>query len=261
MKIATWNVNSLKVRLPQVLEWLKRQPVDVLMLQETKLADEVFPFAAFAAAGYHAVHNGQKTYNGVALVARHPLREVVRDLPGFPDAQKRAIAATLDTPAGPLRLLSLYIVNGEAVGSEKFAYKLRFLDALREYLRAELARYPLLAAGGDYNIAPEDRDVHDPELWRERVLCSSEERQRFHALLALGLKDCFRQFEQPEKSYTWWDYRQAAFRRGMGLRIDHVLASIPLASRCTACTIDVEPRRADRPSDHAPLTAEFDLGV
>jgi exodeoxyribonuclease-3 len=259
MKIATWNVNSLKVRLPQVLDWLERQPVDVLLLQETKLTDEAFPHAAFAAAGYHAAHNGQKTYNGVALVSRHPLREVARDLPDFADEQKRVLAATLDTPAGPLRVLSLYVVNGEALGSPKFAYKLRFLDALREYLRAQLAHYPLLVAGGDYNVAPEDRDVHDPEAWREQVLCSTSERERFRALLALGLHDCFRRFPQPDNSYTWWDYRQAAFRRGLGLRIDHLLASAPLAERCTACAIDIQPRRADRPSDHAPAIAEFRL--
>lgn len=253
MKIATWNVNSLRVRLPHLLDWLAASPVDVVGIQETKLVDDAFPHAELAAAGYQAVFNGQKTYNGVALLARQPLEDVTRDLPGFEDEQKRVIAATI---AG-VRVINVYVVNGQAVGSDKYGYKLRFLEALRHYVADELSRHPELAVVGDFNIAPAVEDTHDPAVWEGQILCSEAERDALRALLALGLKDSFRLFEQPPKSFSWWDYRQAAFRRNMGLRIDHVLISGRLAQRCVQCQIDTAPRRLERPSDHAPVVAEF----
>ena len=257
MKIATWNVNSLRVRLPQLLEWLKDNPADVIGIQETKLTDEAFPGEEIFAAGWHWAHNGQKTYNGVALLARQPLDDVSRDLPGFADEQKRVIAATV----GGVRVVNFYVPNGQAVGSDKYAYKLRWLEAARGYLAEELKAHPRLAVTGDYNIAPADEDVHDPAAWAGQVLCSEPERAAFRALLDLGLSDSFRLFPQAPQSFTWWDYRQAGFRRNLGLRIDHVLASAPLAQACRSCSIDVGPRRNDRPSDHTPLTAEFTVEV
>jgi exodeoxyribonuclease III len=253
MKIATWNVNSLRVRLPHLLDWLAASPVDVVGIQETKLVDEAFPHAELAAAGYHAVHNGQKTYNGVALLSRRPLEQVTRDLAGFDDEQKRVIAATV----GGVRVINVYVVNGQAVGSEKYTYKLRFLDALRRFVADELARHRELAVVGDFNIAPAPEDTHDPAVWEGQILCSEPEREGLRGLLALGLKDSFRLFEQPPRSFSWWDYRQAAFRRNLGLRIDHVLVSEALAARCVQCQIDTAPRRLERPSDHAPVVAEF----
>jgi len=255
MKITTWNVNSLKVRLPQLLEWLKANPVDVIGIQETKLTDEAFPGAELEAAGWHWAHNGQKTYNGVALIARHPLEDVSRDLPDFEDPQKRVIAATVNG----VRVVNLYVPNGQAVGSDKYAYKLRWLAAVRDYLEGELAGNDHMAVTGDYNIAPADEDVHDPAAWAGEVLCSEPERAAFRSLLDLGFKDSFRLFSQPPQSFSWWDYRQAGFQRNLGLRIDHVLASRALAGLCKACTIDVAPRKNDRPSDHTPVTAEFAL--
>jgi exodeoxyribonuclease III len=256
MRIATWNVNSLKVRLPQVLDWLAAHRPDVLALQETKLPDDQVPTEALAEAGYRCEHSGQRTYNGVALITRSPVEEPVRDIPDFADPQRRVLAATV----GGVRVVNLYVVNGEAVGSEKFAYKLRFLAAVREWLRGQLERHPRLVVVGDFNIAPEDRDVHDPELWRERVLCSTPERAAYAALLELGLADTFRLFEQPAESYSWWDYRAGGFRRNRGLRIDLVLASRALVPACRRCSIDVEPRRSERPSDHAPVVTDFDCG-
>lgn len=253
MKIATWNVNSLRVRLPQLLDWLAANPVDAIGLQETKLVDDIFPYAELEAAGYRAVHNGQKTYNGVALLSRHPIEDVARDMPAFDCEQKRVIAATIDG----VRIVNVYVVNGQAVGSEKYAHKLRFLAALREYLAAELERHPMLAVTGDFNIAPAPEDTHDPLLWEGQILCSEPERAGLRALLDLGLKDSFRLFEQAPASFTWWDYRQAAFRRNMGLRIDHILVSQALAARCSACRVDVAPRKLERPSDHAPLVVEI----
>ncbi len=255
MKITTWNVNSLKVRLPQLLDWLKANPVDVIGIQETKLTDEAFPGAELEAAGWHWAHNGQKTYNGVALIARHPLEEVSRDLPDFEDPQKRVIAATVNG----VRVVNLYVPNGQAVGSDKYAYKLRWLAAVRDYLEGELAGNDHMAVTGDYNIAPADEDVHDPAAWAGEVLCSEPERAAFRSLLDLGFNDSFRLFSQPPQSFSWWDYRQAGFQRNLGLRIDHVLASRALAGLCKACTIDVAPRKNDRPSDHTPVTAEFAL--
>ena len=253
MKLATWNVNSLKVRLPHLLGWLASAQPDVVCLQETKTEDAGFPFAELAAAGYQALHNGQKTYNGVALLARSEPSEVLRALPGFEDGQKRLLAATV---AG-VRCICAYMPNGQAVGSEKYAYKLAWLDALARWLQDELKRFPQLALLGDFNIAPEDRDVHDPQAWQGQVLCSEPERAAFRRFIDLGLVDAFRLFPQPEKSFTWWDYRMMAFRRNHGLRIDHILVSPRLAARCRACLIDVAPRKLERPSDHAPVIAEF----
>lgn len=258
MKIATWNVNSLRVRLPHLLDWLAANPVDALGIQETKLTDDLFPAKEIEAAGYHWAHSGQKTYNGVAILSKHPLTDVVRDLPGFTDEQKRVISATVDVPAGAVRLVNAYVVNGQSVGSEKYEYKLRFLRALHDFLRDELARHPRLAVTGDYNIAPAPEDTHDPAVWEGQILCSEPERQAFRDLLALGLADSFRLLPQPAQSFTWWDYRAAGFRRNLGLRIDHVLASKALAAGCRSCVVDLAPRRLERPSDHAPLIAEFD---
>ncbi|MDP1605966.1 MAG: exodeoxyribonuclease III [Rhodocyclaceae bacterium] len=257
MKIATWNVNSLKVRLPQVLDWLAVAQPDALCLQETKTEDGGFPFAALEAAGYPAIHNGQKTYNGVAILARSPPQDVTRDLPGFDDPQKRLIAASLGAASGDVRLVCAYMPNGQAVGSDKYEYKLQWLAALARWLKDELQCHPRLALLGDFNIAPDDRDVHDPVAWRGQILCSEPERAAFRALLDLGLVDAFRLFEQPEKSFSWWDYRMMGFRRNHGLRIDHILLSPALASRCHACSIDKSPRKLERPSDHAPVIAEL----
>ena len=255
MKLATWNVNSLKVRLPQVLEWVARHNPDALCLQETKLENPRFPAAEIEAAGYRALHNGQKTYNGVAILTRGDAADSVTAIPGFADEQKRVLAATV----GGLRVICVYVPNGESTESDKYQYKLRWLAALRDWLKAELARHPKLAVLGDYNIAPEDRDVHDPVAWEGKVLFSKPERDALGALTGLGLKDAFRLFEQPERSFTWWDYRMNAFRRKMGLRIDHILLSEEMARACTACTIDIEPRRNERPSDHAPVIAEVTI--
>ncbi|MHB1359619.1 MAG: exodeoxyribonuclease III [Rhodocyclaceae bacterium] len=257
MKIATWNVNSLKVRLPQVLDWLAGAQPDALCLQETKTEDGGFPFAALEAAGYRAIHNGQKTYNGVAILARTILLDETRDLPDFDDPQKRVIAASLGAAFGDVRLVCAYMPNGQAVGSDKYAYKLQWLAALARWLKDELQRHPRLALLGDFNIAPGDRDVHDPVAWRGQILCSEPERAAFRALLDLGLVDAFRLFEQPEKSFSWWDYRMMGFRRNHGLRIDHILLSPALATRCRACSIDKAPRKLERPSDHAPVIAEL----
>ena len=253
MRLATWNVNSLKVRLPQVLDWLGAQQVDALCLQETKLVDPAFPAEELQAAGYRAAFAGQKTYNGVAILSRTPALGIQVGIPGFADEQKRLIAATV----GDLRVVCAYFPNGQSVGSDKYAYKLQWIEALTGWLRGELARHPRLALLGDFNIAPEERDVHDPKAWEGQVLFSEPERAAFRALVDLGFADAFRLFEQPEKIYTWWDYRMMAFRRNMGLRIDHILLSAALAQSCRACSVDKEARRAERPSDHAPVIAEL----
>ncbi|MDR2000265.1 MAG: exodeoxyribonuclease III [Zoogloeaceae bacterium] len=251
--LSTWNVNSLKVRLPHVLDWLAARQPAVLCLQETKLEDRAFPFAEIEAAGYHSVHHGQKTYNGVAILAKEPPLDVVRNIPDFDDPQARVIAATV---AG-MRIVCAYIPNGQAVDSDKYGYKLKWLAALKAWLKDELTRYPYLALLGDYNIAPEDRDVHNPVAWRGQILCSEAERDAFHALLRLGLADAFRLLDQPEKTFSWWDYRMLGFQKNQGLRIDHILLSQPLAAKCTACGIDRAPRKLERPSDHAPVFAEL----
>ncbi|HEX7455083.1 MAG TPA: exodeoxyribonuclease III [Gallionella sp.] len=253
MKFATWNVNSLKVRLPQVLDWLAANPVDVLCLQETKQQDADFPQAELAEAGYHSVFAGQKTYNGVAILSRQPGCDVQIGIPDFADEQKRVIAATF----GDVRVICVYIPNGQSPDSDKYQYKLGWLAALHDWLKQELVRYPKLVLLGDYNIAPEDRDVYDPVAWVGNVLVSEPERDAFRALVALGLKDSYRLFEQAEKTYSWWDYRMMAFRRNMGLRIDHILISEPLVSLCKGCVIDKAPRKLERPSDHTPVVVEL----
>lgn len=250
MKIATWNVNSLKVRLPHLLEWQAVAPVDVLCLQETKTEDQNFPLAELAAAGFHCAYSGQKTYNGVAILSRVAFSDVQVGIPNFADEQKRVIAATIDG----VRIICVYIPNGQEVGSDKYEYKLRWLDALHAWLQKELQQYPKLALLGDYNIAPEDRDVYDPVAWKDKVLCSTAERNAFQGLLTLGLRDAFRLFQDGEKLYSWWDYRMMAFRRNMGLRIDHILISAAL--QCSACHIDKAPRKLERPSDHTPVVAD-----
>lgn len=259
MKLATWNINSLTVRLPQVLAWLAHNPVDVLCLQELKLTEDKFPHTAFQEAGYDAVVFGQRTYNGVAILSRTPLRDVVKNIPGFSDDQARVIAATLDTPAGPLRVVNGYFVNGQEPGSEKFAYKLRWLQALHDWLRSELAAHPRLVLAGDFNVAPEDRDSYDPVGLRETIHHTSEERAHFQALLALGLTDAYRLFEQPEKSFSWWDYRMLGFQKNRGLRIDHILVNDALRSAVSACTIDRAPRKNPQPSDHAPVVTTLSI--
>jgi exodeoxyribonuclease III len=253
MKIATWNVNSLNVRLPHVVEWLKTSPVDVLCLQELKLEDAKFPLAAIEDAGYHAVFNGQKTYNGVAILSRSRPEDVAKDMPGFADEQKRVIAATING----VRIVNVYIVNGQSVDSDKYQYKLAWLTALREYMRGTIAEYGDVALLGDYNIAPEDRDVHDPKAWEGQVLVTDAEREHFRGLIDLGLTDSFRLFDQPEKSFTWWDYRMNGFKRNLGLRIDHILVTKNLASAAKSAVIDVEPRKLERPSDHTPVVLDF----
>ncbi len=253
MKIATWNVNSIRQRLTHVQDWLQAQQPDVLALQEIKVVTENFPAAGFEALGYHCAVDGQKAYNGVALLSRVEPAEITCGMANFEDEQKRVLAASY---AG-VRVFDLYVPNGQSVGSDKYEYKLRWLAALRDCLREELARHARIAVVGDFNIAPEDRDVHDPDEWRGQVLCSADERERLRWLLDLGFVDVFRRFEQPEQAFSWWDYRAAAFRRNRGLRIDLVLASPALAATCTGCSVDAEPRRREQPSDHAPVWATF----
>jgi exodeoxyribonuclease-3 len=258
MRLATWNVNSLRVRLPQLMDWLSRNPLDLVALQELKVTEDEFPLAELEAAGWHALINGQKTYNGVAILSRGATpRDVLRDIPGFGDSQRRVLAATY----GDLRCIALYVPNGQSVGSDKYLYKLKWLDALTRWLAQELERHPALIVLGDYNIAPEDRDVHDPKQWEGSVHVSEPERAALRSLVALGLQDLFRRFEQPPASFSWWDYRAGAFRRNRGLRIDLMLASRPLAERCTGSSIDREPRGWERPADHAPVLATFDFPV
>ena len=254
MRLATWNVNSLKVRLPHLLDWLARAKPDVACLQETKTEDANFPLAELQAAGYQAVYCGQKAYNGVAILARSQAREVQHGIPNFADDPKRVIAATV----GERRVVCLYAPNGQAVGSDKYRYKLRWYDALANWLLQELDRHPRLAVLGDLNVAPEDRDVHDPKRWAGQIHVSEPERAALRRLIEeVGLADAFRLFEQPDKEFSWWDYRLAAFQRNWGLRIDHILLSPELAKRCVGCSIDKSPRRLERPSDHAPVLADL----
>ncbi len=255
MKLATWNVNSLKVRLPHLLDWLRKVDPDITCLQETKTQDGDFPFEALAQAGYEVLASGQRTYNGVAIVSRGKGADVLTAIPGYSDEQKRVLAATF----GDVRIVCLYVPNGEAVGSLKYSYKLGWLDGLQGWLAAEVERHPKLAVLGDYNIAPETADVHDPALWEGQVLFSEPERAAFRRLGTLGLTDSFRLFPQPEMTFTWWDYRMNAFKRNRGLRIDHILLSPALASTCVAVRVDREVRGLVRPSDHAPVIAELCL--
>ncbi len=251
MRIASWNVNSLRVRLPHLLDWLGEAKPDVACLQETKTEDANFPAPELRAAGYEAVYCGQKSYNGVAILSRSPITDVAHGIPEFADDLKRCIAASVKG----VRIVCLYAPNGEAPGTEKYAYKLRWYEALTRWLKLEVGKP--LAVLGDLNIAPEPRDVHNPKRWEGKIHFSEPERAAFHAVTEVGLKDAFRLFEQPEKQFTWWDYRLKAFERGWGLRIDHILVSDLLAPRCAACWIDLAPRKRERPSDHAAVVADF----
>jgi len=255
MKIATWNVNSMKVRLPHVLEWLDGNSPDVLVLQEIKQLTEVFPVEELAAVGYRALASGQKTYNGVAVISRSSAVDPVTDFPGFDDPQRRILATTIDN----VRVIDLYVPNGSEVGSDKYDYKLGWLEALHGFLADELERHDKLVVLGDFNIAPADEDVYDAEKWGDAILCSPAEREALRKLLDLGLTDVFRNFDQPEQAFSWWDYRAAGFRRNAGLRIDLILASATMSAACTASYVDKEPRAWERPSDHAPVVAEFSL--
>ncbi|MEE4185364.1 MAG: exodeoxyribonuclease III [Gammaproteobacteria bacterium] len=253
MKVASWNVNSIRVRQQHVLDWLAAEQPDVLGLQEIKMPTAEFPAAAFAEAGYHCEVDGQKTYNGVALLSRIPAEAVHRSMPEFADEQRRVIAGTF---AGT-RVINLYVPNGQSVGSDKYAYKLEWLAALRRWLEVELVAHERVIVMGDFNIAPDDRDVHDPAEWAGKILCSDAERGALQSLLDLGLSDSFRLFEQPADLFSWWDYRAAGFRRNRGLRIDLLLVSQTIAAGCKASRIDTGPRKLERPSDHAPVIVEF----
>jgi exodeoxyribonuclease-3 len=257
MRIATWNVNSLKIRLPHVLDWLARNPVEVLVLQETKLTDDKFPSKELEAAGYHAAFAGQKTYNGVAILSRLalPATDITIDIPGFADEQKRVIAATVNG----IRIVCVYVPNGQSVDSDKYVYKLAWFKALQTWLADMIATHPKLVVLGDWNVAPEDRDVHDPKAWEGQVLFSEPEKAALKAIEAIGLHDAFRLFDQPPKSFSWWDYRMLGFRRNAGLRIDHILLSDALKPLCTACIIDRDERKKEQPSDHAPVIATLTL--
>ncbi len=257
MRIATWNVNSLTARLAHVLAWLAANPVDVLCLQELKMTDDKFPMAALQEVGYQAAVFGQKTYNGVAILSRTPVRDVVTNIAGFADEHARVIAATVEGPTGPIRVVNGYFVNGQEPGSDKFAYKMNWLGGLQAYLKNELAAHPQLVLLGDFNITPEDRDSYDPEGLRETIHHTTEEREHFRQLLALGLTDSFRLFEQPPKSYSWWDYRMLGYQKNRGLRIDHILVSDAVKPQVKSCVIDRVPRKWEKPSDHAPVILEI----
>ena len=255
VKLASWNVNSMNVRQPHVVEWLQAHGPDVLVLQEIKQVSEKFPADALAELGYTSLVNGQKTYNGVAVVSRSEPADPVYEIPGLDDPQRRVLAATIDG----VRVVNLYVPNGSEVGSEKYDYKLRWLSCLRDYLEDEISRHDKVAVLGDFNIAPKDEDVYDAEKWGDAILCSPKEREALGRLLELGLSDVFRQFEQPDKTFSWWDYRAAGFRRNAGLRIDLILTTEALTKTCTASYVDKEPRAWERPSDHAPVVAEFTM--
>lgn len=254
LKVATWNVNSLRVRLPHVLTWLKDNDPDILVLQETKLPDDHFPFAEIQDAGYHVIASGQKTYNGVAIISKEMPVNILTDIPGLEDTQRRVLCAEV---GNDLCVLNLYIPNGQSVDSDKYIYKLNWLHKLKLFLQEDLKKHQRLLIMGDFNIAPEDIDVHDPAQWEGSVLCSDAERQAFQHMLDLGFVDCFRQTHPDAQLFSWWDYRMNAYKRNLGLRIDHILASNALAEDCTDCYIDTTPREWERPSDHAPVVAEF----
>ena len=255
-KVATWNVNSINVRLPHLLQWLESAKPDVLALQETKSIDEAFPLEAIANAGYNVVFAGQKTYNGVAIIAKAPITDVVIDIPGLVDPQRRIMLATVND----VRIVNLYVPNGQNVGADKYYYKLDWLQKVTQFIQTEVHRYPLFLSLGDFNIAPEDQDIHDSISWAGHIMCSEPERTAFRGIIDTGLSDSFRLFPQEPKQYSWWDYRQLSFRRNKGWRIDHILVNEGLRARCVSCKIDKEPRRWERPSDHTPVIAEFDLG-
>jgi exodeoxyribonuclease-3 len=255
MKIATWNVNSMNVRQPHVIEWLQNHEPDVLVLQEIKQVTEKFPTDELKAIGYHSIASGQKTYNGVAVISKTPATEPVTDFPALEDPQRRILATTING----VRVIDLYIPNGSEVGSDKYEYKLGWLASLHRFIKAEMQEHDKLVVLGDFNIAPADADVHDPEKWGEAILCSPPERKALTDLMDLGLSDVFRKFEHPEKTFSWWDYRAAGFRRNAGLRIDLILTTDSMTERCTASYVDREPRAWERPSDHAPVVAEFNF--
>jgi exodeoxyribonuclease-3 len=268
MKLATWNVNSLTVRLPQVLDWLQANPVDILALQELKMTDGKFPASVFTQAGYHAQWFGQKTYNGVALLSRAPAEAVTRNIPGFADDMSRVISASFPMGSGTepmsdstspntIRVIDAYFPNGQEPGSDKFEYKMAWLKGLRDWVRSELATHPNLVLMGDYNITFDDADVWDPVGMKDQIHCTDEERYHLQALISLGFHDAFRLFVQPAKSYSWWDYRDFAFRRNRGMRIDHILVSNALKPHVSACLIDKAPRKNERPSDHAPVVVDI----
>ena len=253
VSIATWNVNSIRARLAHLSTWLGEAAPDVVAIQETKVQDADFPKDELAALGYHVLFSGQKSYNGVALLSKRPATLVATDIPGFDDPQRRVLAARVDD----CLVVDLYVPNGSEVGSEKYTYKLAWLDALTAWVATLMASEPRIVLLGDFNIAPDDRDVHDPEAWRGKILCSEAERERLRALTALGLVDVFRSFEQAPQSFSWWDYRGGGFRRNEGLRIDLILASAALGTDCAGCAIDLAPRRWEKPSDHAPVIARW----
>lgn len=254
MEIASWNVNSLRVRLPQVLDWLQDNPVDVLALQETKMVNEDFPVEEINQAGYQVQYSGQKTYNGVAVLSKQESTDVLTDIPGLEDPQRRILAVTVEH----IRVLNLYVVNGKEVGSDKYEYKLEWLKKVTAFIKKDLKKYSDYVVLGDFNIAPEDADVHDPLAWKEKILCSSNERMALQSIIDLGFVDTFRLFDQEEKTFSWWDYRAAGFRRNHGLRIDLILASSALEGRCEFSVVDKAPRSNERPSDHAPVVAAFE---
>ncbi len=252
--IATWNVNSLNVRLEQVIQWISQHQPDILALQETKIVDEKFPVNAFQQIGYQVIYSGQRTYNGVAIISKSTMEDVVTDITDLSDPQRRILAVTIDG----IRVINVYVPNGQSVDSDKYSYKLHWLEKMRDYLAKQLQSYPRLVVLGDFNIAPTDLDVHDPQQWQGQVLVSAAERQAFQAMLDCGLADSFRLLHAEEQLFSWWDYRAAAFRRNNGLRIDHILISKELADICQAAYIDKEPRKLERPSDHTVVVAEFD---
>lgn len=254
-RIATWNVNSLRVRLPHVLEWLATHNPDVLALQETKLTDDVFPVEQFSQLGYQAIFSGQKTYNGVAILGKVAMQPLATTFPGYEDPQRRVLCVS----TGRICVLNLYVPNGSEVGSDKYRYKLQWLEQLQAYTRNLLSQHEHCILLGDFNIAPADEDVYDPVEWQGQILCSEAERSHFFSLIEAGLTDCYRLFPQAEHSFSWWDYRAAGFRRNRGLRIDHILADKGLAASCKSCVIDKTPRKREQPSDHAPVMADFDI--
>ncbi len=253
LKLASWNVNSIKIRLEQVLAWIEQTQTDILALQETKIIDEQFPSEVFTTAGYHVAYAGQKSYNGVAIISKYPLSDVLVDVPDYTDPQRRVLAATVEG----IRVINLYVPNGSSPESEKYLYKLNWLREVTRFIEAQMNLYPHMAIVGDFNIAPEDRDVHDPLAWIGQVLVSEPEREAFATLLKLGFQDSFRQFHQDGQHFSWWDYRAAGFRRNRGVRIDHILLSEALSPFCTHAHIDIEPRKSERPSDHAPIWVEL----
>jgi len=254
MKIASWNVNSLRVRLPHVLDWIGEHQPDVLSLQETKTTDDRFPADEIREAGFEVCYAGQKTYNGVAIISKKTAQDMVTDVPHLDDPQRRILGATIDG----IRILNLYVVNGQEVGSEKYEWKLHWLEKVSDFIQSEMQQHEKFVVMGDFNIAPQDRDTYDPAIWKDRILCSEPERAALKRMMDFGLSDTFRLFDQQEGSFSWWDYRAAAFRRDMGLRIDLIFSSPAMTKACTAAYIDKEPRKRERPSDHTPVIAEFD---